>query len=101
MIREKQWIALDNFRRQLFLKNEIKKLLLKSVAKNGTLPRTARHYANYYKNRLIRFSTIGAQRNRCVITGRVWNVLKKTRYSRFIFRLEAYDGFMPGCRKAT
>jgi small subunit ribosomal protein S14 len=101
MIREQQWILLDNYRRKMFLKFELKRLILKSITKNETIPYTARYSALFQKNQLIRFSTIGAQRNRCVITGRVWNVLKKTKYSRFVFRNEAYDGHMPACRKAT
>lgn len=85
----------------MFLKFELKRLILKSITKNEMIPYAARYNALFYKNQLIRFSTIGAQRNRCVLTGRVWNVLKKVKYSRFVFRTEAYDGHMPACRKAT
>lgn len=61
----------------------------------------ARSYALYNKSLIIRFSSKVEQRNRCVVTGRVHNVLKKTQYSRFVFRTEAYIGNMPACRKAT
>lgn len=71
MIREKRWIALDNYRRKMFLKYELKRLILKSVTKNETIPYSVRYGALFQKNQLIRFSTIGAQRNRCVLTGRV------------------------------
>jgi hypothetical protein len=71
MIREKRWLALDNYRRKMFLKYELKRLILKSISKNEATPYAVRYQALFYKNQLIRFSTIGSQRNRCVITGRV------------------------------
>ena len=55
----------------MFLKHELKRLILKSIAKNETMPYAVRYGALFHKNQLIRFSTIGEQRNRCVITGRV------------------------------
>ena len=85
----------------MFLKFELKKLILKSITKNEMIPYAIRYNALFSKTQLIRFSTVGAQRNRCVVTGRVRNILKKTQYSRFVFRVEAYDGNMPACRKAT
>jgi hypothetical protein len=71
MLREQQLLVLDNYRRKMFLKFEIRRLLLKSITKNESLSYAVRHSALYSKNKLIRFSTIAEQRNRCVITGRV------------------------------
>jgi len=85
----------------MYLKYELKRFLLKNIAKNETLPYTSRYYLMYHKSLFIRFSTIGQQRNRCLITGRVWNVLSKPKYSRFVFRTESYHGSMPGCKKAS
>ena len=62
---------LDNFRRKLFIKNELKKIILKSVIKNKQLPLTYRQFASYNKNKLVRFSSIVQQKNKCVKTGRV------------------------------
>lgn len=101
MLRSEQWILSDSFRRKMFLKFELRRLILKSISKNESISYIVRYNALFAKSRLSRFSTIGHHRNRCVVTGRVWNVLKRTKYSRFVFRTEAYDGHMPGCRKAT
>lgn len=101
MIREKKWIAMDKYRRQLFLKFELKRLLLKTITKNESNFYAVRMFSVYKKSILIRVSSKIEQRNRCVITGRVFNVLKKTKYSRFVFRLESYIGNMPGCKKAS
>jgi len=92
---------MDKYRRFMFLKYEIKRFLLKNMSKNETLKYSTRYYLMYHKSMLIRFSTIGQQRNRCVITGRVHNVLAKPKYSRFVFRTESYHGSMPGCKKAS
>lgn len=85
----------------MFLKFELKRFILKSLAKNEFLSYIVRYYILYHKSMINRFSTIGEQRNRCLRTGRVWNVISKVKYSRFIFREEAYHGSMPGFKKAS
>jgi ribosomal protein S14 len=76
-------------------------LILNSIIRNNMLPFTYRYYALYNKSRIIRYSILAQQRNRCVRTGRVWMVLRKTQYSRFLLRTEAYAGNLPGCRRAS
>jgi hypothetical protein len=61
---------LDNLKRKLFLKNELKKILLKSVIKNNNLPLSYRYFALYNKNKLLRLASITQQKNKCVNTGR-------------------------------
>lgn len=62
---------MDNYRRKLFLKNEIKKVLLKSIIKNQSLPRTYRYFALFNRSKLIRNSSSTQIQNRCVKTGRI------------------------------
>jgi len=62
---------LDNFRRKLFLKNELKKIILKSLIKNTKLPLSYRYFALYNKSKLMRLSSVTQQKNKCVETGRV------------------------------
>jgi len=50
---------------------------------------------------IIRSSAIIQQRNRCVFSGRIRMVVKKTQLSRFTLRSEAYAGNLPGCRRAS
>jgi small subunit ribosomal protein S14 len=92
---------IDNFKRKLFIKFELKKKVLKGLIKNDLTPFAYRYYALYNKSKFIRFSTIGQQRNRCVLTGRAHSVVKKAHYSRFVFRTESYNGNIPGCRRAS
>jgi len=101
MIKEKRWIYIDNFRRKLYIKNELKKILLKSIIKNTNLPLTYRYYALYNNSKLIRFSSIIQQKNKCVVTGRVWSTVKNVNYSRFYFRTESNCGNLPGFRRAS
>lgn len=101
MPRETQWKLVDNFKRKLFLKHEIKKIILKSILKNDNLPRTYRYFAFFNKSKLIRQSSISQQKNKCVKTGRRWYLVKNTKYSRFVFRIESYKGHLPGFSRAS
>lgn len=101
MIRELQWKMLDNYKRKLFLKFELKRLLLNSIMKNSNVLWTHRYYALYKKSKLVRLSSIIQHKNRCVRTGRRWSVVKLTKYSRFVFRNEMMNGHLPGFQRAS
>jgi hypothetical protein len=62
---------LDNFKRKFFLKNEIKKIILKSLLKNKTLPQMHRYFALFNYSKIIRTSSQTQHQNRCVKTGRI------------------------------
>ena len=101
MTRENQWKLLDNYRRKLFLKNEIKYFFLKSVLTDSRLPATYRYYAIFKRTKLSRNGSSALLQNRCVRTGRVWSVKKYANYSRFFFRTESYSGNLPGFQRAS
>lgn len=101
MIRETQWKSMDILRRKLFLKNELKRLILTSLIRNTKLPLTHRYLALYSKSKLYRSSSKTQQQNRCVSTGRIWGVNKHANYSRFLFRTESYKGNLPGFSRAS
>jgi len=100
-MQEKQWILLDKLKRKFFIKYEIKKIILLSIKNNNNIPNYYKYYALYKKNKIIRWSNISQQTNRCIISGRGWSVNKISRYSRFIFRKESYCGNIPGFKKAS
>lgn len=100
-MRKKHWILADILRRKIFLKYELKKIILKSIFKNNEIQNSFKYYSLYSKNHLPRRSSISQQVNRCFLTGRPWYVNKYTRYSRFKFRLESYKGNMPGFKRAS
>lgn len=101
MIRENRWKFVDIYRRKLFLKNELKRSILKSLIKNTNIPAIYRYLALYNKSKLYRFSSLTQQKNKCVETGRTWNTVKNTQYSRFFFRTQSNSGNLPGFRRSS
>ena len=61
---------LDNLKRKLFLKNELKKIILIGLIKNQNIPLHNRYLALYNKSKLSRSSSIIQQKTRCTVTGR-------------------------------
>jgi hypothetical protein len=70
MDRHDLWVSMDNYKRKIFLKNESKKVLLKSIIKNQNVTYTKRHLAAFYMSNLVRFSGQNFNVNRCVVSGR-------------------------------
>lgn len=101
MNRRLQWKLMDNYRRKLFLKTEIKKHLLSSLIKNQNIPITYRYLALWNKSKLSPITSLVKHQNRCTATGRIWGINKWTKYSRFYFRTESYKGNLPGFNRAS
>lgn len=91
----------DNLKRKLFLKSEIKKVILKSILKNKSIPYYLRYSAHFSKVSFARLSSISQKRNRCLRSGRVWSTINKVKMSRFIFLKESYKGNIPGLRRKS
>lgn len=100
-MRGQQWILIDKLKRNLYIKYELKRVIIKSIIKTNTISNTYKYYALYEKTKLKRWTTINQQTNRCFKTGRQWYVHKLTRYCRFSFRTEAYNGHLPGFKRAS
>ena len=101
MDRYNLWINIDKYKRNMFLKSELKKLILKSIRKSKGTSYLRRYQASYYLGNLPRISSKVVLSNRCVVSGRVWSVNRKTRYSRFFFRTETGNSNIPGCKRAS
>jgi len=101
MKQEMQWKLMDKVKRKIFLKYELKKLLLKNLIVNKNLPLTARIFFNLKKGKITNFSMLTKINNRCLKTGRNFNVFKKVNYSRFVLRTEANKGVIPGFNRAS
>lgn len=100
-MRQKHWILTDILRRKLFLKYELKKIILKSIIKNNEMQNSYKYLSLLFKSHIPRRALIIQQVNKCFLTGRPWYVNKYTRYSRFKFRLESYKGNIPGFKRAS
>ena len=101
MTRHKLWIKVDNYKRYMFLKNEIKKKILKSIRLSKKVPILFKYKASYYSTFLSKSSSKTFFVNRCIMSGRVWGVNKHSNYSRFIFRKKIYKTDIPGSKRSS
>lgn len=101
MDRHNLWISIDNYKRKLYLKNEIKKKILKSIKKNKYMTYIQRYKASFYLSNLPKTATLTYVNNRCYITGRSQSVDIKTKMSRFEFRKQVYSSYLPGYKRAS
>jgi ribosomal protein S14 len=85
-------------RRKLYIKFELKNKLFHSILKNQQTTLSNRYLVSLYRSSLPK-SSVTKIVNRCVRTGRSYNVLKKVQLSRFPFRFESYNGTLPGVRR--
>ena len=73
----------DKIKRKLFIKTEIKKIILKSIIQNKNIKPVIRASAYYKLSRMSLFSSISKQNNNiCLKTGRIKGVYKITSMSR-------------------
>ena len=96
-----KWVALDDVRRKLALKHEYKRRLLKLLVQNSHVPPIYKYNASFRISLLPILASPNKVRNRCVISGRNYNVLRKTQYCRFVFRHNAYFSNLPGVRRSS
>jgi len=85
----------------MYVKEEIKKKILKSVKLNKRATSSQRYFANFHLSRLRKIGTVTKVNNRCVESGRVWSVTSHTNYSRFLTRRELYRSNLPGFKRAS
>jgi len=85
----------------MFLKKELKRVILKSIKINKSTSISRRYLAAYLLSKQPRFSASTFSNNRCTVSGRVWSVNGKTGYGRFVFRNKAYNSELPGFRRAS
>jgi len=62
---------MDNYKRKIFLKNEIKRTVLKSIKLNKKSKYSTRYLASYYLSSLPRLSSRVNLVQRCNVSGRV------------------------------
>lgn len=87
--------------RQLVQKYEFKRMELKSIFYNQSLPEVVRQEAFAKLDKLPKNSSLTRVRNRCVFTGRGRGVYQLFKMSRLCFRELASSGLLPGVKKAS
>ena len=91
----------DKLKRHFFLKNELKRRLLRALLKSRLIPTIRRYQASYYLATLPHITSSTFYVNRCVKSGRIWSVHKSTGYNRFILREEIMKSNLPGYKRAS
>lgn len=87
--------------RALVQKYEAKRMELKSIFYNQSLPESVRQQAFTELDQLPKNSSATRVRNRCVLTGRGRAVYQMFKMSRICFRELASMGAIPGVKKAS
>lgn len=83
---------MDLLKRRFYIKFELKKTFYKSLIFNKNIKIILRLYALYKLSHLQRYTSVTKINNRCVISGRSYNILSKFKYSRFVLRSETNQG---------
>ena len=99
--RQKEWKLLDNYRRKFFLKYECKKIISKSLISSRYSGLIPKYIARIRLSFVTTQASTNKHRNRCIISGREHNVLRKVQYSRFVFRDSATRGALPGVSRLS
>ena len=91
----------DQKRRNLFLKNELKRVQYKSIIKNFFISGDKKDEYVMKLNKVKRNSSKVRVQNRCVLTGRGKAVYRFCRLSRIRFRELASQGLLLGVSKSS
>ncbi|MED6212211.1 hypothetical protein PIB30_081041, partial [Stylosanthes scabra] len=92
---------LDQQRRLLATKYELRRKLYKAFCKDSDLPGDMRDKLRYKLSKLPRNSSFTRVRNRCIYTGRPRSVYEFFRMSRIVFRELASQGSLMGIKKSS
>jgi ribosomal protein S14 len=91
----------DLLKKKIYIKSEIKKIILKSIIHNKNLKPIIRSSARYKLSRLQLKASISKQNNICLLTGRFGGVFKLTNLSRHSMKKLSINGNLQNIKIAT
>ena len=97
----KNGIHLDKRKRELYKKNELKRIICKLFLINKNVPSELKKKQFEELCKLPRNSSITRVKNYCVLTGRAKGNLRKFKLSRISFRQLASNGSLMGVFKSS
>lgn len=101
MNRSNQWKFIDNFKRKIFIKKEIKYFILKSLCKNNYCFLIYKYLFFFLKIKINSYCFKIKHNKRCLKTGRIKGIVGFIQNSRFIFRTNSYNGNLPGFKRSS
>jgi len=91
----------DKYKRLMYHKKELSRLILKSIVQNLNLDNQIRNVAMYKLDDLPKVSSSSKICNRCTITGTSKSVSRKYKISRMKLRNYGMSAAIPGVTKST
>lgn len=102
MKRYKKNIKKDIFKRKWFIKNEIRRIILKSLLQDFQISDDIRGLILYKLARFKAYSSISRQNdNLCLKTGRYKGILKNTNFSRHYIKKLGKNGLLQNFKIAS
>ncbi|KAK5662822.1 hypothetical protein OQA88_6233 [Cercophora sp. LCS_1] len=94
-------IIRDHSKRKAFEAAEPERQALRYIIRNTTLPARTRAIAQLQLSQMHCYTRPTQIRNRCIMGGRARGILADFKMSRFMFRMNALAGNIPGVKKAS
>ncbi|KAI3529048.1 Arb2 domain-containing protein [Colletotrichum filicis] len=91
----------DHTKRQVFMQNEPERQALRYIIQNTTLPGRVRAEAQLQLGQMHCYTRPTQIKNRCILGGKARGVFRDFKMTRFNFRMQAYEGNIPGVKKAS
>ncbi|KAK0656780.1 hypothetical protein B0T16DRAFT_400207 [Cercophora newfieldiana] len=94
-------VILDHTKRKAVAEAEPERQALRYIIRNTSLPARTRAIAQLQLTQMHPYTRPTGIRNRCTMGGRSRGVLRDFKMSRFMFRMHALAGNIPGVKKAS
>ncbi|KAK6189630.1 hypothetical protein LQW54_013073 [Pestalotiopsis sp. IQ-011] len=91
----------DHTKRQVFAEHEAERQALRYMIRNTTLPARTRAEAQLQLTQMHCYTRPTQIRGRCLLGGKGRGIFRDFKMSRYMFRMQALEGGLPGVRKAS
>ncbi|KAK1850800.1 mitochondrial 40s ribosomal protein mrp2 [Colletotrichum chrysophilum] len=99
----------DHTKRQVFMEHEPERTdicdrcrqALRHIIRNATLPPRVRAEAQLQLSQMHSYTRSTQIRNRCILGGKSRGVFRDFKMTRYNFRMQAYEGNLPGVKRAS
>ncbi|KAI8284946.1 hypothetical protein K4K59_007311 [Colletotrichum sp. SAR11_240] len=91
----------DHTKRQVFMEHEPERQALRHIIRNATLPPRVRAEAQLQLSQMHSYTRSTQIRNRCILGGKSRGVFRDFKMTRYNFRMQAYEGNLPGVKRAS
>lgn len=101
LLKSIQWINKDKFNRNIYLKYELKKIIIKSLMYSNIYILKKKLLFDFYYKKFPYNSSISKYRLNCIYLGNSRSIIKNFKLSRHICKKYANYGFLNGLKKSS